>query len=57
MTSVAPMTDLQQQLSQKLRQGQRLMAQWHGGKLAVAAVPGAGKSTGMAVTEIGRAHV
>ncbi|MEI6428125.1 MAG: ATP-dependent helicase [Pseudanabaena sp. ELA607] len=50
MTSVAPMTDLQQQLSQKLRQGQRLMAQWHGGKLAVAAVPGAGKSTGMAVT-------
>ena len=26
------------------------MADWQGGKLAVAAVPGAGKSTGMAVT-------
>lgn len=50
MIPVAPISDLQQQLSQKLRRGQRLMADWQGGKLAVAAVPGAGKSTGMAVT-------
>jgi DNA helicase II / ATP-dependent DNA helicase PcrA len=32
-----------------LRAGQQLMADWHGGELAVSAVPGAGKSTGMAV--------
>ena len=32
----------------KLRQGQTEMADWHGGPLAVYAVPGAGKSTGMA---------
>ena len=50
MTSVAVTSELQDQLRQKLRQGQRLMADWQGGRLAVAAVPGAGKSTGMAVT-------
>ncbi len=32
-----------------LRTGQQLMADWRGGELAVSAVPGAGKSTGMAV--------
>jgi DNA helicase II / ATP-dependent DNA helicase PcrA len=32
-----------------LRPGQRDIAHWQGGPLAVAAVPGAGKSTGMAV--------
>jgi len=38
-----------QQLRDSLRQGQQSMADWLGGKLAVSAVPGAGKSTGMAV--------
>jgi DNA helicase-2/ATP-dependent DNA helicase PcrA len=36
-------------LRQTLRQGQQAMADWDGGELAVSAVPGAGKSTGMAV--------
>jgi DNA helicase II / ATP-dependent DNA helicase PcrA len=35
-------------LSQSLRPGQREMADWLGGPLAVSAVPGAGKSYGMA---------
>jgi hypothetical protein len=35
-------------LSQSLRPGQREMADWRGGPLAVSAVPGAGKSYGMA---------
>lgn len=38
-----------QQLRSSLRRGQQSMADWQGGKLAVSAVPGAGKSTGMAV--------
>ena len=37
------------QLRNKLRKGQQTMADWQGGELAVSAVPGAGKSTGMAV--------
>jgi len=37
-------------LRASLRQGQRAMADWQGGELAVSAVPGAGKSTGMAVS-------
>ncbi len=37
------------QLEDSLRPGQRKLAQWEGGKLAVSAVPGAGKSTGMSV--------
>ncbi len=37
-----------EQLRQELRPGQQRMAAWAGGPLAVAAVPGAGKSTGMA---------
>ncbi len=36
-------------LRAKLRPGQRAMADWQGGQLAVSAVPGAGKSTGMAI--------
>jgi DNA helicase II / ATP-dependent DNA helicase PcrA len=36
-------------LRAKLRRGQRELADWQGGELAVSAVPGAGKSTGMAV--------
>ncbi|NET60477.1 MAG: ATP-dependent helicase, partial [Symploca sp. SIO2E6] len=48
-----PTTNNQQQILQQLRdslrQGQQSMADWRGGQLAVSAVPGAGKSTGMAV--------
>ncbi|OIP77129.1 MAG: DNA helicase UvrD [Oscillatoriales cyanobacterium CG2_30_44_21] len=36
-------------LRQTLRTGQQAMADWEGGELAVSAVPGAGKSTGLAV--------
>jgi DNA helicase II / ATP-dependent DNA helicase PcrA len=46
------MTTLQtsiDQLRQGLRPGQREIAEWQSGRLAVSAVPGAGKSTGMAV--------
>lgn len=38
-----------QRLRNTLRRGQQDMADWRGGKLAVSAVPGAGKSTGMAI--------
>lgn len=38
-----------EQLRASLRSGQRELADWQGGPLAVSAVPGAGKSTGMAV--------
>jgi len=38
-----------QQLRAGLRPGQQEIADWQGGPLAVSAVPGAGKSTGMAV--------
>lgn len=38
-----------QQLRDNLRPGQQRMADWQGGPLAVSAVPGSGKSTGMAV--------
>jgi DNA helicase II / ATP-dependent DNA helicase PcrA len=38
-----------QRLRNSLRRGQQSMADWQGGQLAVSAVPGAGKSTGMAV--------
>ncbi|MDP8964168.1 MAG: ATP-dependent helicase [Cyanobacteriota bacterium] len=38
-----------QHLRNGLRRGQQSMADWQGGQLAVSAVPGAGKSTGMAV--------
>lgn len=49
----SPMSDarekLLQAMRQRLRPGQREIADWQGGRLAVSAVPGAGKSTGMAV--------
>lgn len=38
-----------EQLRHRLRSGQREIADWQSGPLAVAAVPGAGKSTGMAM--------
>lgn len=38
-----------QELCDRLRVGQQQMASWVGGPLAVSAVPGAGKSTGMAI--------
>ncbi len=38
-----------QQLRNQLRRGQQPLADWQGGKLAVSAVPGSGKSTGMAI--------
>ncbi len=44
------LTDKLQELRDRLRTGQREIADWNGGKLAVSAVPGAGKSTGMAVS-------
>ncbi|PSO49344.1 MAG: DNA helicase UvrD [Cyanobacteria bacterium SW_9_44_58] len=37
------------ELRNRLRVGQQPLADWNGGKLAVSAVPGAGKSTGMAI--------
>jgi DNA helicase II / ATP-dependent DNA helicase PcrA len=40
---------LLQELRSTLRPGQREIADWNEGRLAVSAVPGAGKSTGMAV--------
>lgn len=36
------------EIYQNLRPGQQQMADWNGGPLAISAVPGAGKSTGMA---------
>lgn len=52
--TVEPTADLRAEALQKiynsLRSGQKLMANWQGGPLAVSAVPGAGKSTGMAAT-------
>jgi DNA helicase II / ATP-dependent DNA helicase PcrA len=56
LTTIAPIPDPMenlkfrlQELRDRLRPGQREIADWNGGKLAVSAVPGAGKSTGMAV--------
>ncbi len=37
-----------QEIYDSLRQGQQALADWSGGSLAVSAVPGSGKSTGMA---------
>lgn len=37
-----------QKIVDSLRPGQKSLAQWHSGPLAVSAVPGSGKSTGMA---------
>jgi DNA helicase II / ATP-dependent DNA helicase PcrA len=52
-TLTQPLLALREQALQKLRnglrRGQQSMTDWQGGQLAVSAVPGAGKSTGMAV--------
>ncbi len=45
----SPQTQLLQRLRQSLRPGQHRMADWQGGTLAISAVPGSGKSTGMAI--------
>ena len=37
------------ELRNRLRVGQQALADWEGGRLAVSAVPGSGKSTGMAI--------
>ncbi len=48
-TAIAPdQAALLAKIRQSLRAGQRELADWTGGPLAVSAVPGAGKSTGMA---------
>ncbi|PSB04724.1 ATP-dependent helicase [Merismopedia glauca] len=48
--SVAQLRSLEaERLFHSLRIGQQRLAQWQGGELAVSAVPGAGKSTGMAI--------
>jgi DNA helicase II / ATP-dependent DNA helicase PcrA len=46
---VAHREEALQKLREGLRPGQQEIADWQGGRLAVSAVPGAGKSTGMAV--------
>lgn len=46
---LAQSATLKETLRNNLRPGQREIADWQGGRLAVSAVPGAGKSTGMAV--------
>jgi DNA helicase-2/ATP-dependent DNA helicase PcrA len=49
-SSIDPIQQAQLQVwAESLRSGQREIADWTGGRLAVSAVPGAGKSTGMAV--------
>jgi DNA helicase-2/ATP-dependent DNA helicase PcrA len=49
LSSSPPLEVALQHLRDGLRPGQREIADWQGGALAVSAVPGAGKSTGMAV--------
>jgi Mrp family chromosome partitioning ATPase len=44
----APLVEDLAALRDRLRAGQQALADWSGGPLAVSAVPGAGKSTGMA---------
>jgi DNA helicase-2/ATP-dependent DNA helicase PcrA len=52
MTTAPQLATKLAELQATLRSGQRQMAQWQGGELAVSAVPGAGKSTGMAVAAV-----
>ena len=47
-TAIPELATAMQQLRDGLRPGQREIADWQGGALAVSAVPGSGKSTGMA---------
>ena len=52
MLTTEPTRLLEQQLQalrDRLRLGQRRIADWQGGPLAISAVPGSGKSTGMAI--------
>jgi DNA helicase-2/ATP-dependent DNA helicase PcrA len=49
MVTLESVSESLAKLRNTLRKGQQTMADWSGGELAVAAVPGAGKSTGMAV--------
>lgn len=49
MTAYIPDLNNLHNLRAMLRAGQQAMADWQGGELAVSAVPGAGKSTGMAI--------
>jgi DNA helicase II / ATP-dependent DNA helicase PcrA len=44
-----PGSQIAQELRNSLRPGQQRIADWQGGELAVSAVPGSGKSTGMAI--------
>lgn len=46
---VIDLTEAIQQLRASLRPGQQRLADWTGGPLAISAVPGSGKSTGMAI--------
>ncbi len=46
---ISPLGSMLESWHDRLRPGQREIADWTGGRLAVSAVPGAGKSTGMAV--------
>ncbi len=48
LTLEAEREQAKQRLREGLRPGQRQMADWRGGPLAISAVPGAGKSKGMA---------
>ena len=48
LTTLALRQQAREQIRNSLRPGQQQMADWQGGSLAVSAVPGAGKSTGMA---------
>ncbi|HEY9809320.1 MAG TPA: ATP-dependent helicase [Halomicronema sp.] len=47
-TPQLPREETINEIQEKLRSGQKKMASWESGPLAVSAVPGAGKSTGMA---------
>jgi len=48
VTQVSDSDSILAEIRQRLRVGQRAMADWQSGPLAVSAVPGSGKSTGMA---------
>jgi len=48
LLSIPPLETALNSIRDQLREGQREMADWQGGELAVSAVPGSGKSTGMA---------
>lgn len=49
MSATTDITELERRLLASLRPGQRELADWQGGRMAVSAVPGAGKSHSLAV--------